>query len=173
MSLSIRAIIRALVAPEHQIRCSPYLWESCITELNSRGVGIRESGAFLLGTRENNIAKIQKIVYYNDLDPHCLDKGIIILNGAYYNELWKICRESCLEVLADVHTHPFQPIQSEVDRKNPMIGTVGHIAIIVPNYATRQVPTEQLGVYEYLGNHDWKRYLGKNAARFFYVGRWY
>jgi proteasome lid subunit RPN8/RPN11 len=172
MSFSIRATIRDLVAPDHYISCPSRLWQAGLTELKQRGMGCRESGAFLLGRREGDKRRIARIIYYDELDPHCLDTGIVIFDGAYFGDLWKICRETSLDVLADVHTHPGQPIQSGSDRENPMVGTKGHIAIIVPNLAMQPVKTHQLGVYEYRGNHTWQAYLGRDAAKFLYIGRW-
>ena len=172
MNFSIRAIIRDLIAPEHQISCPTLLWQKGLAELKWRGMGRRESGAFLLGRQEGEKRRITKIVYYDDLDPHCLDSGIIVFDGSYFRDLWRICRNADLDVLADIHTHPGRPIQSDTDEQNPMIGTAGHIAIIVPNMAIRSVKPHQLGVYEYQGNHTWQSYLGRNAAKFFYIGTW-
>lgn len=172
MSFSIRAIIRDLVAPDHRISCPSSLWNMGLIELNRRGMGSRESGAFLLGRCENGKCHVTQIIYYDDLDPHCLDTGIIVFDGSYFRDLWRICRETGMDVLADVHTHPGRPIQSGLDRDNPMIGTKGHIAIIVPNLATKPVKANQLGVYEYQGNHTWKPYLGQDAKKYLYIGRW-
>lgn len=172
MNFSIRATIRDLVAPDHRISCPARLWQSGLAELKRRGRGCRESGAFLLGQQEGGKRRIVQIVYYDDLDPHCLDSGIVIFDGSYYKDLWKICRETGLKVLADVHTHPDLPLQSDADRKNPMIGVAGHVAIVIPNLAMKTVKTHQLGVYAYQGNYAWQSYLGKEAAKFFYIGRW-
>jgi len=172
MNFSIRATIRDLVAPEHQISCPSRLWQMALAELKRRGMGRRESGAFLLGRREGNKRRITQIVYYDVLDTHCLDSGIIVFDGFYFGDLWKICRETRLDVLADVHTHPGRPIQSDTDKENPMVGTQGHIAIIVSNLAMRSVKPHEIGVYEYQGNHAWRSYLGRDAAKFFYIGRW-
>jgi hypothetical protein len=172
MSFSIRAIIRDLVAPEHRISCPSKLWSTGLIELNRRGKGFRESGAFLLGRCEDDKRCIKQIIYYDDLDPHCLDNGIVVFDGSCFRDLWRICRELGMDVLADVHTHPSRPIQSGLDRENPMVGIKGHIAIIVPNLATKPVKTHQLGVYEYQGNHTWQSYLGRDAEKFLYIGRW-
>ena len=86
--------------------------------------------------------------------------------------LWKYCRETGLLVIGDIHTHPGRPWQSPTDRKNPMIGNTGHIALIVPNYAERLVGSMDLGIYEYRGEHQWKEYLGMAANKFFYIGLW-
>jgi proteasome lid subunit RPN8/RPN11 len=141
-------------------------------ELRRRGRQQRESGAFLLGIQEDNRRRIAKFIYYDDLDPHCLDTGIVVLDGSVFGKLWKLCRDVNMQVVADVHTHPGIPFQSGTDRDNPMIAVAGHIAIIVPNLAQRLVGANDLGIYKYRGNHQWQAYFRKDAARFFYIGMW-
>jgi proteasome lid subunit RPN8/RPN11 len=141
-------------------------------ELRRRGGQQRESGAFLLGTQEGNRRKIKKFLYYDDLDPHCLDTGIVVIDGSVFGKLWKVCRDLNMQVVADVHTHPGLPFQSGTDRDNPMIAVAGHVAIIVPNLARRIVVADDLGIYQYQGNHRWQAYYRKDAIRFFYIGMW-
>ncbi len=172
MSFSIRAIIRAFVAPNHHLSCTTRIWQAGLAELWKRGEGYHESGAFLLGIRTGMRRRVERFVYYDDLDPDCLKAGIVVFDGAYYGRLWELCRELRLEVVADVHTHPGGVCQSMSDRQNPMIAVPGHIAIIVPNLARQAVSARELGIYEYLGNHWWHDHTGILAQRFFYIGRW-
>lgn len=172
MIFSIRATIRALVAPEHHLSCPTALWRHGLRELKRRGEGYHESGAFLLGHRTRTRRTILRLVYYDDLDPHALDSGIVILDGGCYGKLWKLCRDTGLDVIGDVHTHLGQPHQSSTDQENPMIGNRGHIAIIVPGLAAQLVMPHDVGIYEYQGQHRWREYLRRSAARFFYVGVW-
>jgi proteasome lid subunit RPN8/RPN11 len=172
MNYLIRAAIRDLVVPENKIRCSSWLWRQGLVELKRRGMSWSESGAFLLGTRESARCTVNQFIYYDDLDPQCLNSGIVRFNGSAFAKLWTICRDAGLEVIADVHTHPGRPFQSRTDQQNPMIGIAGHIAIIVPNLAQRVVQSKELGIYEYQGNHKWQSYLGKEASKFFYIGLW-
>ncbi len=172
MSFSIRAPIRVLVAPEHRLACSTGLWRRGLTELKRRGKGTHESGAFLLGGREGGRRTVQRFLYYDDLDPQCLDSGIVRLDGSVLSRLWQICRETDLAVVADIHTHPGGCYQSPTDQHNPMLAVPGHIAIIVPNLARRSVRSHEVGVYEYLGAYQWRSYRGRDAARFFYIGFW-
>lgn len=132
------------------------VWDKMISQLEKRGGGERESGAFLLGKVGEN--QISEFVCYDDLDPHCLDKGIITFDGRGYVPLWQLCKEKGLTVLADVHTHPGQWVgQSRSDSNHPMIAQSGHIAIILPEYAqTKSLTLKDAGVYEYLGNKKWK-----------------
>jgi len=172
MNFSIRAIIQGLVAPNHILTCSKILWNSGLYEIKRRGNGQRESGAFLLGNEKNGVRQIRRFIYYNDLDPHCLDQGYVRFNGTAYGQLWKICEASNLRVVGDIHTHPGVAFQSSSDRQNPMIAIKGHIALIVPHFASQIARPEELGIYEYLGEHRWKNHSGKNAAVLFYIGIW-
>lgn len=172
MNFSIRATIRGWVAPEHRLSCSTRLWRTGLQELQRRGNGYRESGAFLLGRQLGTRRVVQHVVFYDDLDPHCLDTGIVVFDGAGYGPLWRLCRERRLQVVADAHTHGGIARQSDDDRHNPMIATTGHIAIIVPNFAQHLDCHDRLGVYEYAGAHRWHDHSGPRAKHFFYVGIW-
>jgi hypothetical protein len=172
MTFSIRATIRALAAPEHRLSCSAALWRTGLAELSRRGEGHHESGAFLLGRQYGRRRVVERFVYYDDLDPHALDTGIVIFDGSGFGPLWSLCRQSGLKVVADVHTHGPVARQSPEDRDNPMIAQPGHIALIVPELARHVVGATALGVYEYQGEHRWHDYSGPRAGRFFYIGVW-
>jgi hypothetical protein len=172
MTFSIRTIIRALVSPEHRIRCSRRLWKHILGELDRRGQGRHEAGVFLLGAETDGRLDVRDAVFYDDLDPDAYSTGICVLHGEAFALLWSLCRERRLTVAADVHTHAGAGIQSYQDKTNPMIARAGHIAIIVPNLAKSPVPHAELGVYEYRGQHQWTNLCGKAAGRFFYVGVW-
>jgi len=133
---------------------------------------MRESGAFVLGRAQGVRWRMCRFVYYDDLEPHCLETGVVVFNGSGYGPLWQLCRSAGLRVVADVHTHPGLARQSPDDRVHPMIAQAGHIAIIIPCFAAEPVRAEELGIYEYEGNHRWRSYLGSAAKRFLYIGRW-
>ena len=147
----------------HEITISYLLWFRLMGRLRRRGRGVRESGAFLLG--KIGAQKVSEFICYDDLDPHALDTGIIDFDGAGYGPLWERCERRKMHVLADVHTHPGAWTgQSGSDRAYPMISQPGHVALIVPHYATRKGQTSKgVGVHEYLGDHEWKS--GRNATR--------
>lgn len=137
------------------------VWERLVTELRIRGGGERESGAFLLS--KIGETHIRDFVFYDDLDPNCLDHGVITFDGSGYIPLWQICKEKQLTVLADVHTHPAEWVgQSRSDSNHPMIAQAGHIAIILPEYAQdTKLTLNDAGIYEYLGDKKWKT-VGKD-----------
>ena len=180
MSFSIPATIRALAtflfAPDHRLACPASLWQETIEELHRRGGGRRESGAFLLGERivRSGVERrwVHSVAYFDDLDPRSLDSGIVVFDGMGFGPLWQLCRESGLQVVADVHAHPGVARQSEADRKHPMIATAGHFALIVPDFAVRVPMETDLGLYEYAGAHQWRDHSGSAASRIFYTGRW-
>lgn len=173
MTFSIRALIQDLVAPESRLVCSAKLWRHGLEGLRRCGEGRRESGAFLLGRQQGRRRIVNRFILYNDLDPHCLDTGIVVFDGAGYGPLWRLCRETGLEVVGDIHTHPDGIArQSGADRANPMVAIPGHIALIVPKFAERPFGPRELGIYEYGGAHRWHCHSGPAAAKFFYIGMW-
>ncbi len=172
MNFSTQTIIRALVAPKHRLRCSQGLWRSVCSELNRRGEGWHEAGAFLLGSVVNGARAVSNVVFYDELDAHAYASGVCILEAPAFSKLWALCRERKLTVVADVHTHGGLARQSEADRTNPMIARAGHVALIVPDLARAPVRLRKLGIYEYRGNHEWHNHSAKGLARFFYVGWW-
>jgi proteasome lid subunit RPN8/RPN11 len=135
-----------------------------MTELRRRGEGRRETGAFLLGVKGTD--KVSEFICYNDLDPAAFDSGIIMLHGDAFIPLWRHCGDHGLRVLADVHTHPDSWTgQSSSDQRHPMIAQSGHIALIIPHYATR--PRQLLkgvGIHEFLGDGQWKSWPHRSRA---------
>lgn len=172
MNFSIRKTIRALVAPHHRLRCPRRLWRSTLRELDRRGARRHEAGVFLLGREIDGQRIVEGTVFYDELDPHAYDSGVCVLEGDSFAKLWALCRERKLTVVADVHTHGCLATQSESDRTNPMVARAGHVAIIVPDFASNPGAMSTLGLYEYVGNHEWIDHSGKPAKRYFYVGCW-
>lgn len=166
MITSIRAFMRALVRPDHRISCSPRLWRELFRELHHRGEERRESGAFLLGREEKGRFRIEKIVPYDELDPHSLDSGIIDFAAEHLGAVSEICQRTGLKLVADVHTHGGAPWQSETDRVHPANPKKGHIALIVPCFARRVCSPHELGIYEYQGRHNWQQHGDADANRF-------
>jgi hypothetical protein len=161
-----------LIKRRSRLRIQRELWDRLIAELGRRGEGVRESGAFLLAAADRDRRRVVDVVYFDDLDPTCLD-GIISFRGAAFGELWALCRRERLTVVADVHTHPGRGVQqSAIDRANPMIAEAGHIALIIPEFAQHPVDPPDVGVHLYRGDHLWTSLLGRKAGEILYVGRW-
>lgn len=143
-----------------------------IGELEWRAGGHRESGAFLLAPVASTAATVTAIVCYDDLDPDALDGGVSLQAGAF-SRLWSHCARERLRVVGDVHTHPGDLVrQSGIDRANPMVARVGHVAVIVPNLAAGVIRPADVGVYLYRGEDGWTSSFGRDAKALLYVGRW-
>ncbi|HEX8386863.1 MAG TPA: Mov34/MPN/PAD-1 family protein [Rubricoccaceae bacterium] len=178
MTSWLRRTTRALVSPGHRISCDRDVWEEGQAELRRRGGGHRESGAFLLGAAEGRRRRVERFVYYDDVDPHALDSGVVDLDGAAFGPLWSLCRRNGLSVVADVHTHPRRAFFSPTDRANPMVDEPGHLALVLPDYAAAPYSaraTREWALYEYLGcgpdgHHRWAD-LGR-PDRLLHIGRW-
>jgi proteasome lid subunit RPN8/RPN11 len=170
MSFYIAETMSRLLAPRHELSCSWMVWRRLLAELHLRGDGRHESGAFLLGRRSGGRVRLVDFVPYDDLDPHCLDTGIVRFDGRYFGHLWTICRERGLTVVADVHTHPDGAGQSPSDRANPMIGQAGHVALIVPNFADGSPKRRSIGIYRYRCNHEWDEVPADRRHVFLHIG---
>jgi len=170
MNFSIVRIIRRAVAPRHKISCSRRLWKDLLSELRARGRDRRESGAFLLGQRVKDVARITDFIPYDELDPASLDTGIVRFDGRYFGQLWDLCTKKQLTVVADVHTHPGGSAQSDSDVAHPMIACAGHLALIIPQFAKAPVRLEQVGMYRYLGARRWNTIPRESHTSFFHIG---
>lgn len=171
MNFSIAAIMRRRLAPQHELSCSWWLWWRLIRALRQRGRDAsRESGAFLIGRNEGGRRRIVDFVLYDDLDPHCLDTGIVRFDGRHFGALWALCKARALSVVADVHVHPGGAGQSNSDRDHPMISRAGHIALILPNFAAAPQSRMALGIYRYLGGKRWTTIPCDERRAFFHIG---
>jgi proteasome lid subunit RPN8/RPN11 len=141
-----------------------------LAELHRRGKSIIESGAFLLTDQTGDRRRVTRIVYYDDLDPHCLQGGIHFA-GLAYGKLWALCRSDHLAVVGDIHTHPRCSVQqSDVDRGSPMVARKGHVALIVPHFAQNAIGPPKVGVHLYDGA-NWTTWTGADATRRLFVRR--
>jgi hypothetical protein len=171
MSFFIAKTIRRLFAPRHELSMSWFVWRRLVSSLRQRGLRrSRESGAFLLGMRSGNSARIIDFVLYDDLDPQCLDTGIVRFDGRHFGALWEICRARGVSVVADVHVHPFGSEQSVSDQNHPMISSAGHIALILPNFADVSMTTKDIGIYRYLGAKKWYAVPRRLRSAFLLIG---
>ncbi len=155
MASFIATLARIVFGPRLEILCDPALWRAGVAELRRRGGGHRESGAFLLGTK-GATRRIEEFVFYDDIDPDALNSGIVEIDGRRLGDLWSHCRETGRTVVADVHVHPGGFQQSESDKANPIIAEIGHIAMILPDFAAKATSPGAIGVFEYRGSRQWR-----------------
>ena len=155
MASLIATVARSIFGPLPKVFCSAAVWHTGVTELRKRADGRRESGAFLLGSK-GRVRRIEEFIFYDDIDPVALRSGIVEIDGRRLGDLWAHCRRAGRVVVADIHVHPRDFRQSESDRANPIMAEVGHVAIILPHFAARQICPGRIGVYEYLGSRQWQ-----------------
>ena len=139
------------------------LWCELIERLASSGQGKRESGAFLLGTVQPK-RNVTSYLLYDEISPSALRSDYVFLLGKDMSKVWAECERQGAQVVADIHTHPFGPTQSKSDRAHPIVSISGHMALIVPNFATGSVLAEDLGVHEFQGQSCWQSWFGNDAA---------
>lgn len=151
-----RTLLCSAIGRPPKLICQRSLWNTGVDELHRRTGGQRESGAFLLGTTKRGIRTVQQFLYYDDIDVMCFAHGIVEFDGRRFGLVWDRCRSLNLTVVADVHVHPGGYGQSGTDRRNPMIPEAGHMALILPNYATGKPLPGGIGIYEYLGSRKWR-----------------
>jgi hypothetical protein len=155
----------AAVLPDPALHLHRAYWLNLGQELHRRTEGRHESGAFLLGTRNGAARAATAVVFYDELDPRAYATGICVLHADAFGRLWDRCAASGLAVVADVHVHPLGARQSPSDRENPMIARPGHLALILPLMARLPIRRWSVGLYEYLGDHQWRSRGGRNIAR--------
>ena len=158
------------MASEPQLIVPSAMWAELLRELHRRTEELHESGAFLLGHVGGHERCVSDAVFYDDLDPDAYRTGVVVMYAASFGALWNRCRSSGLLVVADIHVHPRAAFQSLADRKNPMIATAGHLALIVPDFARPPVVPEKLGFFEYRGSHRWRSLGGRKISRFLRIG---
>jgi len=148
--------------------CKGKIWSAGTEQLRQRTRNkLQESGAFLLGKEEDNgVKRILEFIFYDDIDPHALDSGIVHFSGNKLPKLWEICRARGYGIVADVHVHPRAYYQSASDQADPVIPRQGHLAIIIPDFACRATVPGGIGLYEYKGNGSWVTHTHKGLSFF-------
>lgn len=172
MASLIATLARIAFGPRPEIICDAAVWRAGVAELGARTLGgRRESGAFLLGSKEEERRRIDEFVFYDDIDPQSLASGIVRIDGRRLGDLWAYCRKTGRAVVADIHVHPGSFEQSASDQANPIIAEIGHIAIILPSYARGATLPGGIGVHEYRGSRTWSDRSAERPSPF-HVGWW-
>jgi proteasome lid subunit RPN8/RPN11 len=148
------------------------VWFRLMNELSKRGGAVRESGAFLLGHMFRGRREVIDFIAYDDLEPGCLDAGWINFSSVGYRRLWTVLKETALDVVGDIHTHPGAPFQSDIDIQNPMMPSAGHVAIIVANYALGNPHPKDVSLYIYQGGEAWTEFRPGASDNKIYIGIW-
>ena len=154
MAFLTATLARIAFGPPPELVCARPVWQAGVQELHRRTHGRRESGAFLLGQAGKHKV-IEDFIFYDDIDPYALRTGIVTIDGRRLGALWAHCRATGRSVVADIHVHPEGYGQSESDQANPIIAEIGHIALILPDFAAGNSDPGSIGVYQFLGNRRW------------------
>lgn len=133
------------------------LYNSLIVDLAQSGRGMKESGAFLLGTLDGQRRRTTSYLMYDKVAPLSSSQhAYVALNAEEMARAWEHCYAVGLQVVADVHTHPFGPAQSISDRAHPIVSLAGHVALIVPYFAKGSPQPRDLGVHLFGGCGRWR-----------------
>ncbi|MHB8420111.1 MAG: hypothetical protein ACYDCL_18705 [Myxococcales bacterium] len=66
--------------------------------------------------------------------------------------------------LAQLHTHPREPLMSHIDEERPLVSLKGFLSIIVPDFAFVPLQAvEKWGVYEYERPRCWRAWKPREA----------
>ncbi len=169
----IRRAISAIIAPRARLRLNSGFFDSIVAEIHRRGDEKRESGAFLLGSIAPDGSRIaDDVVYYEDLNPRCTQYGGIALDPDAFAEVWRIASERGKQVVADLHSHPGRAEQSDIDKTHPVVALAGHVALIVPDFGRHGGSRSGLGVFEYLGGHNWLTIGATHQRKYIDLGWW-
>lgn len=151
------------------LKFAPGVWADLISDLKRRGKHHRESGAFLLAQTADDDNIVRTWLPYDVLAPESLNYAYVRLEPVAFSRLWAFCSKHQMKVIADVHTHPKEPVQSLSDRSHPMIALNGHIAIIVPNFAQNFPRPFDCSFNVYLGNNRWVNCYREQADKLIYA----
>ena len=145
------------------------IWSELLNELHRRTEECHESGAFLLGHTRGKSRYVERVIYYDDLDPNAYRTGVVTMHAASFGRLWDLCRSGGMSVVADIHVHPKHAFQSIADQHNPMIALSGHLALIVPWFARYPAKLNEFGFFEYRGGRRWRPLGGEHITKFLHI----
>ena len=106
--------------------------------------------------------------------PRRINTAGLLFTPLEYAKLWQYCKQKQLKVVADVHTHGGPDVrQSSLDQRHPMVPVVGHTAMIAPYFGhTGWWSLAAVGVYEYLGNFNWRTHQSSARPRRIKLSLW-
>jgi proteasome lid subunit RPN8/RPN11 len=154
---------KATTSLPRPLEFAPGVWPELMNDLRDRSGGKRESGAFLLAAAGDSNGMVTSWLAYDALWPQALSYTYVRLEAEAFSRLWDWCDQHRVKVVADVHTHPWGPRQSQSDRANPMISIAGHVALIVPDFAMRQPRPFDVSFNIYRGNGEWTSFYKDDA----------
>jgi proteasome lid subunit RPN8/RPN11 len=133
------------------------LYAKLMADVARSGRGVKEAGAFLLGSIAPDRRKATAYIMYDSVAPESSRKHVYVaFTSQEMARAWEICYASGLQVVADIHSHPQGPQQSISDRAHPIVSLPGHVALIAPFFAMRNPQPADLGVHVFEGAGCWR-----------------
>jgi proteasome lid subunit RPN8/RPN11 len=140
------------------------LFQVLIVDLAKSGRGVKESGAFLLGRQDGVQRFVTSYLMYDKVAPESSrSRAYVAFTAEEMACAWEHCYATGLQVVADVHTHPFGPAQSFSDRAHPIVSVAGHVALIAPNFAQGSPQPRDFGVHLFGGVGRWQSMFDEKA----------
>lgn len=140
------------------------MYGALIADLAKSGQGIKEAGAFLLGKADGQCRTVSSYLMYDTVATESSRiHSYVAFTAEEMARAWEHCYTTGLQVVADIHTHPFGPKQSITDRNHPIVSVPGHIALIVPYFAIRNPQPIDLGIHLFEGAGQWRSMFRKAA----------
>ena len=150
--------------PRPLLEVSQALFHALVVDLANSGRGVKESGAFLLGRQDGFRRFVTSYLMYDKVAPQSSGQhAYVAFTAEEMARAWEHCYATGLQVVADVHTHPFGPSQSISDRAHPIVSVAGHVALIVPNFARGSPQPRDLGVHLFGGAGRWHSMFEEEA----------
>jgi proteasome lid subunit RPN8/RPN11 len=141
------------------------LYSALIGDLAKSGRGIKEAGAFLLGSPGEERRLVSSYLMYDRVAiESSREHAYVAFTAEEMARAWDHCYRTGLQAVADVHTHPAGPSQSVTDRLHPIVSLAGHVALIVPFFALRNPQPVDLGVHVFLGEGRWRSMFREQAG---------
>ena len=148
----------------HLLEMPRSLYGTLIVDLAKSGQGIKEAGAFLLGSINGQTRRVSSYLMYDAVATERSNQyAYVTFSAAEMAHAWERCYATGLQVIADVHTHPRGPRQSLSDRAHPIVSIPGHVALIVPFFAMRGPEPVDLGVHVFEGAGQWRSMFNQAA----------
>ena len=133
------------------------LYARLMADIARSGRGVKEAGAFLLGSIAPETRKATSYIMYDMVALESSRKhAYVAFTSQEMARAWEMCYASGLQVVADIHSHPQGPQQSLSDRANPIVSLPGHVALIAPFFAMRNPQPVDLGVHIFEGAGRWR-----------------
>jgi len=139
------------------------LYRELIRDLAASGRGQKESGAFLLGTQDDGVRKVTSYLMYDVIAPaSSREHDYVALTGEEMATAWShaigwVSRR--WPTFIRIHSGCTESLGS----RHPMVSIAGHVALIVPSFATGNPMPGDLGIHRLSRNGQWESMFGEQS----------